>query len=95
MKNICQQRFVCCWSVLVALSFSVLSSAFAELEKDQIIAEQYAFLVAYKKHASEEQWEALKLLIQIHGYEPVLNALHSVRNSDLRSEQKTEIPQQK
>jgi hypothetical protein len=57
------------------------------------IVEQFSFLTAYKKNASDEQWEALKLLIQTHGFDPVLQALRSQEETKgSKEEKKNEQP---
>lgn len=54
------------------------------------IARQFAFLAAYKTKASEEQWEALKLLIQLYGFDPVHHALRSQEDEQKESSLKTQ-----
>jgi len=46
-------------------------------DQNKEIASQFSFLAAYKKNVSDEQWEALKRLIQLYGFDPVHQALRS------------------
>jgi hypothetical protein len=59
------------------LDHALSMKRYDERDQNKEIASQFAFLAAYKKNASDEQWEALKLLIQTHGFEPVHQALRS------------------
>ncbi len=46
-------------------------------QKPPSIREQYAFLVAFRKYASEEEWQAFKALLPLHGFEDTCKALRS------------------
>jgi hypothetical protein len=59
------------------LDHALSMKRYDERDQNKEIASQFAFLAAYKKNASDEQWEALKLLIQTHGFDPVQQALRS------------------
>lgn len=59
-------------------------------DQNKEIASQFSFLAAYKKNASDEQWEALKLLIQTHGFEPVQQALRSQEDEQKEPSVKTQ-----
>ncbi len=59
-------------------------------DQNKEIAAQFSFLAAYKKNASDEQWEALKLLIQTHGFDPVQQALRSQEDEQKKLSVKTQ-----
>jgi len=59
-------------------------------DQNKEIAAQFSFLAAYKKNASDEQWESLKLLIQTHGFDAVQQALRSQEVEQKKTSIKTQ-----
>lgn len=72
------------------LDHALSMKRYDERDQNKEIASQFSFLAAYKKNASDEQWEALKLLIQTHGFEPVHQALRSREDEQKEPSVKTQ-----